>query len=77
MNTRAYQERTNYASQTANRALKRGQIERGTECAECGVSGERLEMAHFDYSKPLEVTWLCRPCHVRLDLGWHQPKEVS
>lgn len=46
----------------ANNALRRGEIERG-DCVDCG--GEGQEMHHEDYSKPLDVTWLCVPCHVK------------
>ena len=31
-------------------------------CATCGA--ERVEMHHEDYSRPLDVVWLCRPCHL-------------
>jgi hypothetical protein len=31
-------------------------------CRVCG-SLEKVEKHHEDYSKPLEVFWLCRPCH--------------
>lgn len=33
-------------------------------CEKCG--NEKSEMHHEDYSKPKEVTWLCRECHVDL-----------
>lgn len=36
-------------------------------CAEC--RSQRAEMHHPDYSKPLMVVWLCRPCHLALHKG--------
>jgi hypothetical protein len=44
----------------ANTYLGRGHIER-TPCADCGGPGE--QMHHDDYDRPLDVTWLCKPCH--------------
>lgn len=31
-------------------------------CAFCGAT-EALEAHHHNYSLPLDVTWLCKPCH--------------
>lgn len=45
------------------KAVKRGTLTK-TPCAFCG-SQENLEAHHHDYSKPLDVTWLCVPCHRR------------
>ena len=33
-------------------------------CAFCRAD-DNLEAHHHDYTKPLDVTWLCRPCHRR------------
>lgn len=54
----------------AHRGLKRGIIIR-QPCENCGH--QNSEMHHEDYDKPLEVNWLCRPCH--LDL--HQRNKVE
>lgn len=32
-------------------------------CAICGDSNSQKH--HPDYNKPLEVIWLCRPCHLK------------
>ena len=46
--------------------LKRGYLER-EPCNACGA--EKAQMHHHDYSKPLEVEWLCRPCHLAEHYG--------
>ncbi len=35
------------------------------KCSECSLSGS-VDGHHNDYSKPLEVQWLCRQCHANV-----------
>lgn len=45
-------------------ALKLGILKKPNECTECG-SNIKIEGHHEDYSKPLEVIWLCKSCHTK------------
>ncbi len=47
----------------ANRAIKNGLIKLKYFCEECGEINKRIEKHHNDYSKPLEVIFLCSKCH--------------
>lgn len=54
-----------YKAQTAvGNALRDGKLKRGP-CEKCGAT-ENIHGHHHDYSKPLDVTWLCALCHHRL-----------
>lgn len=44
------------------RALKSGELVRPKSCERCG-GGKRIAAHHDDYSKPLQVQWLCSSCH--------------
>lgn len=44
-----------------NVLIKRGVLTR-QPCESCGAA--RVQAHHADYSKPREVHWLCRGCHV-------------
>lgn len=43
--------------------VKRGKVQKGI-CEICG--SERAEAHHEDYTRPLEVHWLCRDHHLEL-----------
>jgi Bacterial regulatory proteins, luxR family len=49
------------AHEALHRALKSGIIQKPEVCMGCG--GPDPEGHHPDYSKPLEVEWLCNACH--------------
>lgn len=42
-------------------AIQKGELKRGP-CRACGAT-EDIHAHHEDYTKPLEVDWLCRGCH--------------
>ena len=47
-------------------AIKTGDIKKPSECQKCARKPKRIEGHHFDYSKPLDVIWLCASCHTKL-----------
>lgn len=46
---------------------KRRGVLRPEPCEACGSSA--VEMHHEDYTRPLDVIWLCRACHLSLHAG--------
>ncbi len=45
-------------------AIQKGEIIKPEVCENCGKK-LRLDAHHEDYSKPLEIQWFCRFCHVQ------------
>ena len=54
------------AGYMVSNAVRDGKLNRGEVCESCNRCG-KLHGHHDDYSKPLEVRWLCIPCHFE----WH------
>lgn len=61
-----HQDPTKYISRAqAQNAMVAGKLVAPQTCEMCGGPG-LFEKHHDDYSKPLEVRWLCRVCHHKL-----------
>jgi len=54
----------NRAHRIVAKAVKSGELTKNQSCVKCGDGP--TDAHHEDYSKPLEVIWLCRQCHVDL-----------
>lgn len=63
--TRAWR-RKHKDRQAAHNKANRTELEAPEACEGCGLK-RRLEKHHHDYSRPLLVVWLCKPCHVIAD----------
>lgn len=70
-------------SMVAN-ALQTGLLIKPDKCSDCGIEDTEafLEGHHTDYSKPLDVVWLCKPCHLKAhkkigSKAGRKPKEVK
>lgn len=61
---RTPQERARYY---LTQAVRRGEIRKPLLCERCGIRPRRLEAHHWDYTKPLAVTWVCHMCHGFVD----------
>lgn len=51
------------AHMAVNSAVRHGKLTKSTSCERCGARDVLLHAHHEDYSKPLEVEWLCTGCH--------------
>lgn len=49
-----------------NYYIQKGDITRPMECSMCERASDKIEAHHSDYSKPLDVMWLCEKCHKKV-----------
>lgn len=53
-----------------NRAVRCGILKKPDTCSKCNKH-KRITAHHGDYSKPLNVVWLCFQCHSDIHTGIH------
>jgi len=53
------------ANGLVNMRQRRGALAQPTCCTQCGIEKKKLDKHHEDYSKPEQVEWLCRSCHMK------------
>lgn len=53
------------------KAIESGAIIKSEYCEVCGCT-DRIECHHPDYLNPLNVRWLCKPCHVKIPSVRHE-----
>lgn len=61
------------ARATVHRAVMSGQLIVPSVCSRCGGAA-RIHGHHPDYSKPLEVIWLCPVCHTDIHRALKGPR---
>lgn len=47
-------------------AIRSGRLINPGTCSKCGRSDQPVEGHHYDYTKPLELTWTCHRCHKKI-----------
>lgn len=57
-------------------ALRDGKVKKSPECEVCSISGD-LHGHHEDYSKPLEVLWVCAACHAFIHKYWRAQERIA
>jgi transposase-like protein len=67
-----------WAHNKVEKAIARGELVRPATCEACAGPGtpyrdgrSPIQAHHDDYNKPLDVRWLCQPCHHE----WHKNNE--
>lgn len=58
-------------------ALFKGEIEKPPYCELCGSFDMKIHAHHDDYSKPLDVLWLCHDCHMSLHANQRKQENMK
>lgn len=55
-----------YAHNKVKKAINKGLLIKSDICQICGKTNCEIQGHHYDYSKPLDVIWVCTECHGKL-----------
>lgn len=58
-------------------AVRDGVLVRPEECQKCGSGSQTIEASHTDYSRQLDVEWLCPLCHRQKDAAMRAAIDAS
>ncbi len=64
------------AYQLLRDSFRYGNNTKPLNCTKCG-NNSKLEAHHEDYTKPLDVLWLCRSCHKKHHVCLSQNKKIA
>ena len=56
------------AQSILNQAVKDGKINKPSRCERCLNPTKKLQGHHWNYKEPLDVRWVCQPCHKTIHL---------
>jgi glutamate synthase domain-containing protein 2 len=73
--SRRYPERLK-ARELTRQAIRSGRLVRPKICSICDAE-RKIQAHHVDYSKPLEIMWLCVDCHKKQHLKYQEEKYES
>lgn len=79
-NRKAYRRRVgpkNEAKKAVYIAVRSGELVKPSICEMCDRPHWKIDGHHEDYSKPLEVIWVCPPCHSEIHHVPHTATHIS
>lgn len=72
------------ARSAVSHAIKHGRLRRPEICPNCGepagvdaIGRSLMQAHHADYSRPLEVEWLCQKCHIYGETHEQRPEKLT
>lgn len=58
-------------------AIRDGKIVRPPHCEVCGTPEDKIHGHHDDYTKPLDVIWVCTSCHALIHAYWRAQERFA